>query len=217
MGSAPQLAAQAAEAAIIVAFAHFDRTQATARNLMLVFALIAAISLCARLVLHVALPDYPRGLTLSTAIAPMAYGLLAWVWGIGAARQAFKAAPSVRRPTVRAIAFYLVLSLVVGALPRWPAFVPENFDRRTANLMEYAWSLAYGKKYAAQETARRAQARAEEAQAARLEAGQHLILANAIGKLATRDPAAANVYTSASPAGAIRTCSSRKSGNPRTS
>jgi hypothetical protein len=191
-GLPSQLAGQAVEAAIIVAFAHFDRTQATTRKLMLAFALIAVASLCLRMALHAALPEYPRGLTLRSAVGASIVGLLAWVWVLGALRQAFRAA---RRPTLRAFVFYLALAVAVGAVPRWPAFVPENFDRRTANLMEYVWSLAYGKQEAAQATARRAEARKRQVSAARLEAMQHLLFSDAVGKLAARDPAAANVFT----------------------
>ena len=138
------------------AFAHFDRTQATARNLMLAFALIAAISLCARLVLHVALPDVP-------ARAHPFHGDRAdGSWSAGLGLEHRRGAAGVQGGCPSAVQlfarspFYLVLSLTLSARCRdglrssrriSTAAPPISWNTRGRSPME--------SKYAAQETARR--------------------------------------------------------------
>ena len=195
-GLSSLIAVVGVEAAVIARFANVDRSQATMRHLMLVYGAMICIAL-----VEYGLIDWAaaagasrKGPLTPAALALTAMSLLTYVWFAGAARQAFKAAGAVRRPTLRAIAFVVCLAAAASAVPTWPAFVPDNFDRSNANLMEWAWAF-YSSRQAGKSDDGQAARRAAEARAARLEAAQGPLLDAALKKLAPRDPQAANVYT----------------------
>ena len=190
------LAALLLVAAVIVAFSHIDRTQATARRLMLVLAMMTFASFFENLALYLYGPFESGPAKWTAAAIPwIAMGPITYIWLAGAARQAFRPTPAVRRPALRGVAFLVVLTLAALLPPGWPMFARQHFDRRSANLWEYGQAFLYARQNAEQSAAAHAQQVAEEAKAARLEAGQGGLLANAVGQLATRDPARANVFT----------------------
>jgi hypothetical protein len=185
-------AGAAVEAAVILGFAQVDASQTTARRLMLIYVVLALFAIGEHLILRRIAPDYPRGPGVALAAwLSLAITAASFVWMTGAARQAFKAAAGVRRPLAWAVGLCAVQFALAMASPRWPAFVPANFERSTANYWEWYRARDYAKRYAAGA----AQRRADESRAARLEAVDHLTLAHVIGKMAPRDPAQANVFT----------------------
>lgn len=190
------IAIAAVQALVIVAFARFDPSSRTIRNLVLLHLVTVVVAMVEFAILQAFDLDDPKAhLSLGAAIS-IWLTVPAWIiWTTGGARQAFRIAPGVRRPALRGLAFAIVGMISQMALPYWPVVAPAHFDRATANFWEIASQYERASPAAQRETENRAyEARTAEMKAVRLEARQGALLSAAVDSLEPRDPSGATVF-----------------------
>jgi hypothetical protein len=168
------------------------------------FARVAAVVYCVSAVLY--------SLVLLVVMAPRLLGaigietgggigsVLAWAaFGITplgavamvlATRRVIVAAPTVRRPTLRAIGIIIGVVVCQGLVPYTPVFKGADFDQRTANVWEMAQTyLAYRKAVEAS-----SEPNEVEREVARLEAAQPAALQRYLAGLPDREPGRRRVF-----------------------
>lgn len=195
------IASTAIDFAVVVLFARADRTPATLRNLVLLYAVATAVGLIASQIFAAANTFTFRKQAGSTEIAPvlaLAMGAAATagmiLWMTGAARQAFKPIPGVRRPGLRAFAFVTCLFLAGALLPNWPVFEPKTFDSATANIWEVVDLVRTKTSVTAARGKHAEEGRKAEQRAAHIEGQQPVRLDAAFASVNRRDPDKPNIF-----------------------